>query len=121
MKRIFATALAVGTLSLAGLPAAAQEPDKALVDAGKKTYAKHDCSKCHRIGRVGAKKGPLDGVATKLTADEIRKWLTVPAEMEAKMEEPPEGTNSMANKLEKKALTPEEVDALAAYMLTLKK
>jgi mono/diheme cytochrome c family protein len=111
----------VAIIGLAGLPAAAQEPDPKLVAEGKKAYTKHDCSKCHRIGRVGAKKGPLDGVASKLTEAEIRKWLTAPAEMEAKMEEPPEGTNSMANKLDKKPLTPAEVDALAAYMLTLKK
>ena len=120
MKRIFATALALGVFGLAGVPLAAQEPDKALVDAGKKAYAKHDCSKCHRIGRVGAKKGPLDGVATKLTPAEIRHWLTNPAEMEAKMEEPPTGTNSMANTLSKRPLTPAEVDQLTAYMLTLK-
>ena len=120
MKRYLSTALALAIVGLAGLPLAAQEPPKALVDAGKKAYSKHDCSKCHRIGRVGAKKGPLDGVATKLSVDDIRKWLTVPAEMEATLDEPPEGTNSMANTLNKKPLTPEEVDALAAYMLTLK-
>jgi mono/diheme cytochrome c family protein len=100
--------------------ASAQEPDKKLVDAGKKAYEKHDCSKCHRIGRVGAKKGPLDGVASKLSAADIRHWLTNPAEMEAKLKEPPTGTNSMANTLSKRPLTPAEVDALAAYMSTLK-
>jgi mono/diheme cytochrome c family protein len=104
-----------------GLAVGAQEPDPKLVAEGKKAYSKHDCSKCHRIGRVGAKKGPLDGVAAKLSAADIRKWLTVPAEMEAKLKEPPEGTNSMANTLNKKPLTPAEVDALAAYMLTLTK
>jgi len=39
--------------------------------------------------------------------------------MEAKMEEPPEGTNSMANTLAKRPLTEDEVNALTAYMMTL--
>ena len=47
-------------------PAAAQD-----VARGAKVYADQKCSVCHSIEGKGQKKGPLDGVGTKLSADEI--------------------------------------------------
>jgi hypothetical protein len=41
--------------------------------------------------------------------------------MEAKLEKPPTGTDSMANALKTKGIEPVEVDALVAYMQTLTK
>lgn len=119
----FATvAVTLMTLALGGWSVgAAGEPQSnaQLVRAGQQAYDRHDCQNCHRIGRVGARKGPLDGVASKMTEAEIRQWLTDPASMEAQMDEPPEGTNSMANTLAKKPLTEEEINGLTAYMMTL--
>lgn len=112
-----AIALAV---ALGGTVTAAQAPpDPKLADQGRRLYASYKCDQCHMINGRGSKKGPLDGVATKLTPAELRQWLTNPAEMEAKMDKPPQGTNSMANALKKKAIEPAEVDALVAYMRTL--
>ena len=58
---------------------------------------------------------PLDGVATKLRADDIRPSGSVsPDEMTAKLKKKPKV------KMKKVDLKPGEVDALMAYLLTLK-
>jgi hypothetical protein len=41
--------------------------------------------------------------------------------MEAKLEKPPKGTDSMANALKTKGIEPAEVEQLAAYMQSLVK
>ena len=60
--------------------------DAQLVEKGAKLYATNKCSICHSIDGKGNKKGPLDEVGSKLTADEIREWLLQPAEMSVKSE-----------------------------------
>ncbi len=92
-------------------------------DQGKKLYATYKCDKCHTIAGRGTKKknGALDSVGAKLTAADIKNWLTSPADMEAKLKKPPKGTDSMANALKTKGIEPGEIDSLVAYMLTLKK
>jgi mono/diheme cytochrome c family protein len=84
---------------------------------GKKLYDEQKCANCHKIAGVG-KLYPLDGVATKLKADDIRKWMTAPAEMEKKLAKKP--TVTMSGWMKTKKFTPEQIDALVAYMLTLK-
>lgn len=115
----FAAAVALSSTTTATVAATVPVQDDALVEQGIALYDKYSCDKCHRIGRRGARKGPLDGVGSKLTEEEIRNWFVNPAEMEAQMEEPPTGSNSMANTLDRRPLAEEEVDALTAYMLTL--
>jgi mono/diheme cytochrome c family protein len=105
-----------GVVSAQQTPAA-QDPK--LVEAGKKLYEAQKCMQCHTIeGKGGTltKQFPLDGVASKMSADDIRRWLTHPAEMEAKLPSPPKMKMSMR----KYSLTPADLDALVAYMLTLK-
>jgi mono/diheme cytochrome c family protein len=83
---------------------------------GEKVYAAQKCSICHSVAGVGNKKGPLDLVGAKLSADDIRMWITHAPEMAAK-------TNA-ARKPAMKAygsLSKAEVDALVAYLQTLKK
>src|SRR5262245_33828086 len=89
------------TIALGGTVVGAQAPDAKLVNDGKKLYATYKCDKCHTIAGKGTKKpnGELDSVGAKLTPADIKKWLTAPAEMEAKLKTPPKGTNSMANAL----------------------
>jgi mono/diheme cytochrome c family protein len=120
MKRTLAGLVAA--MAFSGTVAAqTPAPDPKLAAQGKKLYATYKCDKCHQIDGRGSKKGPLDGVALKLSAADIKKWLVSPAEMEAKLEKPPKGTDSMANALKTKGIEPGEVDALVAYMLTLNK
>jgi len=97
-----------------GFAAAAAAQD-AKVTKGQQLIADQKCTLCHSIGDKGNKKGPLDGVAGKLSADEIRSWITDAKGMTAK--------TKATRKPEMKAYTlaKDEVDALAAYLGTLKK
>jgi mono/diheme cytochrome c family protein len=109
------------TVALAGTAMAAQAPDAKLASEGKKLYATYKCEKCHQIDGRGSKKGPLDGIGAKLTAADIKKWMTNPADMEAKLEKKPKGTDAMSYALKTKNIEPGEVDAIVAYIQTLTK
>ena len=99
---------------LIAVPASAQ--DAAAIAQGQKVYAANKCGTCHSVAGKGNKKGPLDEVGSKLTADEIRAWIVSPTEMTKK-------TDAKRKPLMKELpkLTPAEVDALVAYMQSLKK
>jgi len=105
--------------SLLGAGIASAE-DAALVEKGKKVYdaATPKCKVCHSIGGVGNAKGALDDVGSTLSAADLKAWVRTPKEMTAKAKadrKPP----MMAYPKEK--LSDEDLDALAAYLLTLKK
>ena len=117
MKRIL-----IGTLSavvLVGFAAAASAQD-AKIAKGQKLFTDQKCTLCHSIEGKGNAKGPLDGVGSKLSADEIRQWITDPATMatKAKADRKP-AMSTMAAKY--KALSKDDVDALVAYLSSLKK
>lgn len=96
-----------------------QAPDLAKVVAGQKAYDTQKCSTCHQIKGLGGKLSTaLDGVGAKLTEADVRKWLTAPAEMEAKLQKKP--AMPMSTFLKSHKLTDADVDALTAYMLSLK-
>jgi mono/diheme cytochrome c family protein len=69
----------VGALMLLGT--AVQAQDAALVQRGQEVYAAQKCQMCHAIAGKGSKMNPLDGVGKKLSAEDIRKWITHPVEM----------------------------------------
>jgi mono/diheme cytochrome c family protein len=86
------------------------------IERGMKVYADQKCAACHAIAGKGNAKGSLDGVGARLTADEIRLWIVNPAEMTKKTNaerKPP--MRAYPN------LPKEDLDALVAYMLSLKK
>jgi mono/diheme cytochrome c family protein len=118
----FATAAVLALSSVAFVQAGgdSQTPDPALVAKGEKIYnsftGTQRCSLCHSIGDKGNKKGPLDGVGSKLSAEEIRQWLVNPKEMTTKTKSTRTPMMRPYDKLPK-----EDVDALVAYMLSLKK
>ena len=87
----------------------------AKVAQGEKLFADQKCTLCHSVGAKGNKKGVLDGVATKLKTDEIREWIVDAKGMTAK--------TKATRKPEMKAyaLPKDDVDALVAYLSTLKK
>jgi mono/diheme cytochrome c family protein len=73
------TGLVAMALFIGGVASAsAQAP------SGETVYAAQKCSMCHALDGKGQAKGPLDGVGTKLTADEIRQWIVDPATMTKK-------------------------------------
>ena len=88
---------------------------QATAEKGKDVYTAQKCSICHSIGGVGNKKGPLDDVGSKLSAGEIRNWITSAPDQAAKA------------KAERKpamkayTLSKDDLDALVAYLQTLKK
>lgn len=82
---------------------------------GQQLFTDQKCTLCHAIGDKGNKKGPLDDVGSKLSSAEIREWITDAKGMTAKMK--------TTRKPEMKAysLPKEDVDALVAYLSSLKK
>ena len=105
--------VAITAVFCLGVAAAAAGQD-AKFTKGQQLFTDQKCTLCHSIGDKGNKKGPLDGVASKLSADDIRSWITDAKGMTAK--------TKPTRKPEMKAFTlpKEDVDALVAYLVTLK-
>ena len=86
------------------------------VEKGAAVFAAQKCSMCHSLDGKGSSKGPLDGIGSKLKADEIRQWIVDPVTMAAK-----------ANATRKPAMKPhanlpkEDLDALVAFLASKKK
>ena len=104
-----ALALAIGL----AVPAAAQAQD---AKKGEALYTAQKCSVCHAIAGKGKATSPLDGVGKKLSAEDIKQWIVDPKAAAAKAKstkKPP-----MPAKYAK--LPPADIDALVAYMVSLK-
>lgn len=118
MRRIVVTiawTLGVG-LAIAAGSSRAEAGDEAQVKRGMEVYAAQKCSICHQIAGKGNKMNPLDGVGAKLSAEDIKSWITHPADMTAKTKstkKPP-----MPAKYDK--LPAADIDALVAYLQSLK-
>jgi len=109
---MFRRALAVTAFgSLIALPAAAQD----LKAKGEKVFTDQKCSLCHSVAGKGNAKGPLDDVGGKLSAADIRAWITDANAMTAKIATPRKPV------MKQYSLPKEDVDALVAYLTTLKK
>src|SRR6186713_1584467 len=105
---------ALAVLFVAGTPTVARAADAA---AGEKVYAAQKCSMCHSVAGKGGKSSPLDGVGSKLTADQIKAWIVDPitaAKTAGSTKKPP-----MPKKYDK--LPAADLDSLVAYMASLKK
>ena len=110
-RRLYIAVISVAIAS--GVTLAAQDAKQ--IEEGKKVYEVYNCNKCHRIGGTSTKLQPLDGVATKLKPAELREWIVDAKGMTAK--------TGATRKPEMKAFTlpKKDVEALAAYLITLKK
>jgi mono/diheme cytochrome c family protein len=84
-------------------------------NSGAQLFTDQKCSLCHSIAGKGNAKGPLDEVGSKLSADEIRAWITDAKGMTAK--------TKATRKPEMKAfsLPTPDVDLLVTYLSGLKK
>ncbi len=90
--------------------------DAALAKKGQEIFAAQHCSMCHSIAGKGNIKGPLDDVGSKFNAAELHDWIVKWKDMAAKhnaTRKPPMKDFS--------ALPKGDVDALVAYLSTLKK
>jgi cytochrome c5 len=108
--------MAIALLGMSCLMASvASAQDAKQIERAQKVYVDKKCGNCHSIGTKGNKKGPLDEVGTKLSEAEIREWMVDPIGMTKK-------TDSKRKPLMKPLnLSKDDLDAIVAYMLTLKK
>jgi mono/diheme cytochrome c family protein len=95
--------------------AAAAAAQDAKVTKGQQLFTEQKCTLCHSIGGKGNPKGPLDDVANKRSADEIRSWITDAKGMIAKTK-PTRKPDMKAYTLPK-----DDVDALVAFLTSLRK
>jgi mono/diheme cytochrome c family protein len=114
LKRVLIAASAAAALVVCAGTASAQD---AKVEKGMKVYADQKCALCHSIDGKGNTKGALDGVGTKFKADEIKLWIVDPAKQSAahKAERKPPMPAKFAS------LPKDDLDALVAYLSSLKK
>lgn len=105
----------VGTVVSVGLAGSAAAQD-ATVAKGMQVYADQKCLVCHAIAGKGNAKGPLDDVGSKLKVDDIRAWMVNPAEMTQKTKADRKPAMRAYPNLSK-----DDLDALVAYMVSLKK
>ena len=111
MKSIMVIAAALAVTAMTAGSATAQD----LAAKGEKVYVAQKCSVCHSIAGKGNAKGPLDDVGAKLKADEIRLWLTDAKGMTAKTQA------TRKPEMKQYTLPKDDVDALVAYLGSLKK
>jgi mono/diheme cytochrome c family protein len=99
-------------LLLLGAASLARAQDSA---AGAKVFADQKCSLCHSIAGKGNVKGPLDDVGSKDSPADIRAWIEDAPGMTTK-------TGAERKPVMKAYSLPKsDVDALVAYLSTLKK
>jgi mono/diheme cytochrome c family protein len=111
MIRVVVLACLIGWVPTAAL---AQSPE--VIARGQKVYAAEKCSVCHSVSGVGNKRGALDGVGSKLSADDIRQWIVNATGMAAKLKSDRKPAMRNYSNIAK-----EDLDALVAYMVSLKK
>ncbi|MGE3958330.1 MAG: cytochrome c [Vicinamibacterales bacterium] len=103
--------LAVAAVLVVANLASAQDK----VARGQAVYAEQKCGLCHSVAGKGNAKGPIDDAGSKYTAAELKAWIVDAKGMTVKTKSPrkPEMKNY--------TLPEADVDALVAYMQTLKK
>ena len=104
----------VFTLGCAGAASAGQ--DAAAIKKGQEVYTAQKCQMCHSIAGKGGKAGTLDGVGAKLSADDIRQWITHPKEAATKAQ----STKKPPMPAKYASLPAADIDAMVAYMQSLK-
>ena len=112
MRKVLPAAALAAVAILAPLPASAGQDAK----RGQEVYTAQKCQGCHNIAGKGFKNNTLDGVGARLSAADIKNWIVMPKAMATKTAstaKPP-----MPDRYAK--LPAADIDALVAYMQTLK-
>jgi len=81
---------------------------------GEKVFADQKCSLCHSIAGKGNPKGSLDGIGAKMKPDDIREWIVNAKGMTAKTKA------TRKPEMKQYTLPKDDVDALVAYLSSLK-
>lgn len=104
--------LVAGIMLAAWTAPAAAQGDAA---KGQQLFAAQKCSICHAVAGKGNAKHPLDGAGSRLDAATVKLWLTDPKAAEAKS-----GKKAMPPMKSFASLPAADIDALVAYVLSLK-
>jgi mono/diheme cytochrome c family protein len=112
MRRLFLTFLAVAVVVAGGSPALAQD---AKVAKGAALFESNKCTLCHGAQGKGNAKRPLDGAGGRLDPATVKLWITDPKAAEAKT-----GKKATPPMKSFGTLPQEEIDALVAYVMSLK-
>jgi mono/diheme cytochrome c family protein len=99
-------------------PVILSESDKekqALIAAGRRIFEAQGCMRCHSIAGEGSTRNPLDGVGERHTAEAIRQWIIAPAELKDQL-----SARAFQVKQAYHSLPPEDLDALVAYLQSLR-
>jgi mono/diheme cytochrome c family protein len=112
VKSVLTTVGCVAALVLCAGAASAQDAAK-----GAKVYTEQKCGTCHAIAGKGNAKGALDDVGSKLSAADIHQWIVDPVGSAAKAK----ATRKPVMTAKYGSLPKEDVDALVAYLASLKK
>ena len=83
--------------------------------ASRARYADQKCALCHSVGDMGNTKGSLADVGSRLSVNDLRAWIVDAKGMTVKAKAP--RTPAMKNY----DLPKDDLDALVAYMSTLRK
>jgi cytochrome c553 len=110
MPRLTVLLASAVALSFAGVAAA---EDAAMLEKGKTVFesAKPACKMCHN-----EKKNSLDNYGAAGSVEEVKAWVRTPKEQFAKT-----GKKGMMPTFAASKISDEDLDALAAYLVSLKK
>jgi mono/diheme cytochrome c family protein len=115
MIAVSKTTFILAAAAVVGVAAGARA-DEAQIKRGQEVYTAQKCQMCHSIAGKGSKMNPLDGVGKKLSAEDIRKWITHPGEMTKQTK----STKKPPMPAKYATLPAADLDALVAYMESLK-
>jgi mono/diheme cytochrome c family protein len=116
LSAVVFVAAALSAPAALAVRASGPAPAQDRADAGRRLYERHKCATCHQIDGRGNSRFPLDGVAARLGADDLRRWLTDTARMEAAQPRLPAIRMSAMNY----RFSPDDLAALVDYLRTLK-
>jgi mono/diheme cytochrome c family protein len=109
IRRLLILSVAAAALLCAGVAVA---EDAEMLEKGKAVYdaAKPDCKACHN-----EKKNPLDQYGAGGNAEDTKAWIRTPKDMFKKT-----GKKGMMPAYSAKKISDEDLEALTAYLLSLK-
>jgi mono/diheme cytochrome c family protein len=95
------------------------EPDTtgiaAVADRGRQLFDDQRCVRCHAVAGHGSPRSPLDGVGARMDAEETRHWIIGDDAVSEDL-----APRVLAAKQPYQALPKEDIDALVAWLQTLR-
>lgn len=96
------------------LPEQATSTPAELITSGRDVYLSQGCARCHSIAGEGNTSMPLDGVAARHNASELRNWITGDDSLKGIM-----SARMLSIKQGYQSLPDEQLRALVVYLQSL--